>query len=107
MGLDVTLTQVLPVAVYSGGITHNMSRMANEAGIYEPLWAPAESGVTKAHDLIEPLTKGLELLKSDPERFKAYNPANGWGSYEEFVRWLTEYLAACTLYPDADVSADM
>jgi hypothetical protein len=59
--------------------------MAEAAGIYMHLWRPEEIGITKAHELIEPLTNGLKLLKDDPEKFKAYDSPNGWGTYKNFV----------------------
>lgn len=89
--------------VYWRNITHNVGRMANEAGIYEHLWRPDEIGITKAVDLIEPLQKGLALLISDPTRFKAFNPYNGWGSYEGLIEFVTEYLVACEENPTATV----
>lgn len=57
----------------------------------------------RARDLIGPLRAGLEVLRSDPERFKARNPKNGWGSYDIFVPWVERYLAACEKYPEAMV----
>jgi hypothetical protein len=56
-----------------------------------------------ARDLIEPLEKGLALLKSDPIRFMAFNPSNGWGSYHGLVSFTENYLNACKEYPDARV----
>ena len=91
-------------AVYSGNITHNLNSMAEEAGIYKHLWRPDEIGVTKAHQLVEPLRVGLALLKSYPERFEKHNSPNGWGLYKHFVPFVEEYLAACEQHPDADVS---
>lgn len=119
--------------VYSANITHNLGRMAREAGIYEALWCPAKldperrariheqealknyhgaggsyeienAAVIVAKDLIQPLTVGLETLRSDPERFKAFNPSNGWGDYEGLVTFVADYLAACIAHPDATVS---
>jgi len=56
--------------------------------------------------MIEPLRQGLELMKSDPERFQKFNPSNGWGSYKDFLPWIEKYLRACEDNPEADVSAD-
>lgn len=88
---------------YSANITHNLNKMAQEAGIYKELWRPDEIGITKANQLIEPLTRGLALLKSDPKRFEAFNAPNGWGLYEHFVPFVEGYLNACRENPDADV----
>lgn len=87
--------------VYSDNITHNLNRMAGEAGIYEALWRPEELGITTAGQLIQPLTDGLALLQSEPARFQAFNPSNGWGSYEGLVSFVARYLEACREYPTA------
>lgn len=89
--------------VYSANITHNLNKMAGEAGIYEHLWQPDEINITKAKELIEPLREGLHKLKSEPERYKKFNPENGWGSYDVLVKFVENYLNACYEYPDADV----
>lgn len=89
---------------YSANITHNLGNMADEAGIYKHLWRPEEIGITKAHQLIEPLKAGVALMKSDPPRFEKHNAPNGWGLYEHFVPFVERYLEACQNSPNADVS---
>lgn len=89
--------------VFSANITHNLTRMAEAAGIYSHIWRPDELNFTKARDLIEPLTDGLERLRKSPETYKAFNPENGWGSYDGFVDFVGEYLLACMAYPSAEV----
>lgn len=87
--------------VYSANITHNLGKMADAAGIYEHLWRPDEIGVTKAGELIDPLTEGLARLKSDPAKYEQFNASNGWGLYEHFVPFVERYLTACKQYPNA------
>jgi hypothetical protein len=89
---------------YSANITHNLGKMANEAGIYEACWRPEEIGVTKAKQLIEPLRAGIEMMKDDPDRFKKHDSPNGWGLYVDFLPWLERYLEACIEMPEATVS---
>lgn len=89
---------------YWSNITHNLNRMAREAGIYEVVWRPEEVGVTHARQLIEPLRGGIARLKADPAHFEQFNSSNGWGLYINFVPWLEQYLAACEANPDAEVS---
>jgi len=89
--------------VYWANITHNLGGMAEAAGIYKHLWRPEEIEITKAGQLIAPLQDGLERLRADPEKYRAYNPPNGWGSYEGLVSFVEKYLAACIETPDADV----
>lgn len=104
MSLDITLKAIRPTEVFSVNITHNLATMAKEAGIYEHLWRPDEIGQTKASDLISPLANGLAILRASPEKFRALNPYNGWGSYEWLVSAVEKYLAACLENPDAEVS---
>jgi hypothetical protein len=92
-----------PEDLYWSNITHNLGHMASEAGIYEAVWRPEELGITIARQLIEPLRAGIVLLKSDPERFKKFNPENGWGDYYGFVHWLENYLQACEANPEGSV----
>lgn len=90
--------------VYSANITHNLNRMASEAGIYEFLWQPDRVNISKANQLVTPLRKGLILLKSDPWRFKRFDSPNGWGTYEGLIIFVQNYLKACEQYPEAVVS---
>ena len=87
--------------VYWANITHNLGKMAYEAGIYEALWRPEEIGKIKASEIVELLEKGLADLKARPEHFVKFNSPNGWGMYERFVPFVEKYLEACKEYPDA------
>ena len=89
---------------YDANITHNLGKMAKEAGIYEACWHPDRINVTHAYQLIPLLSAGIELMKSDPVRFKAFDADNGWGTYVQFLPWLEKYLAACKEYPSAKVT---
>lgn len=91
--------------VYWRNITHNLGEMAGEAGIYEHLWRPDEIGVTKAEQLVLPLSEGLARLEAEPEFFRQFNAPNGWGKYENLVEFVRDYLQACRECGDADVYA--
>ena len=104
MSLDVSLNAVRTIEVFTSNITHNLNDMADEAGIYMELWRPDEIGITRAKELIEPLTKALELLKSNPSRFEKFNAPNGFGMYEHFVPFVEKYLNACIENPNAIIS---
>lgn len=103
MSLDVYLT-VNEENVYSDNITHNLNKMAIEAGSYEYLWRPDEINITRAKQLIAPLKRCLKRLTNDPERFKQFDAPNGWGKYEHLVMFVINYLDACRKYPKAEVS---
>ena len=93
--------------VFESNITHNLSKMANLAGIYDALWNPIENQMTLAEDIIEPLTEGLKKLKDKPEFYKELNPENGWGNYELFIKFIEEYLNACIKYPKAIIGVSI
>lgn len=90
--------------VYSRNITHNLGRMAGAADIYKALWRPEDIAIERASQLIAPLSDGLMRLRDNPDKFRAYNPENGWGNYEGLVAFVADYLAACKQHPDALVS---
>lgn len=91
------------LTVYSANITRNLGKMADMAGIYMYLWRPGELGIDTAGGLIEPLRAGLEKLRADPEKFKQFNPLNGWGNCEGLVTFTENYLNACIQYPNAKI----
>lgn len=89
--------------IFESNITHNLNKMADEAGIYGIVWRPEENGIKKAGQLVEPLRRAISKMKEDPDRFKKHNASNGWGLYEHFLPWLEKYLAACELAPNTTV----
>jgi hypothetical protein len=110
MSLDVTLSMVCPVGccpnqeVFEYNCTHNLNMMAGAAGIYEVLWRPDEIGFFKAYQVAEKLVPALKDLKANKKKYEKFNPENGWGSYDGFVKFVEEYLAACEKNPYAIVS---
>jgi hypothetical protein len=103
MSLDVTLTAVREVDVFEANITHNLNKMAIEAGVYTYLWNPTKCGIVHAAQLIAPLNAGVKRMKENPAYFKQFNAKNGWGTYENFVPWIEKYIQACEENPDAKV----
>lgn len=92
------------IELYETGMTYNLSQMLAEANIKQLLWYPDEIGIEYAGEMIKFLEKGIDLLKSDPERFEKLNPKNGWGSYKNILNVLEEYLVACRKHPKAKIS---
>lgn len=88
---------------YECNITHNLTVMADAAGLYNYLWGIDKLDTKIALPLIEPLKRGLGKLKSDPEYFRTFNAANGWGTYKQFVPFVEKFLNACIEYPHAVV----
>ena len=110
MSLDVDLMVTQPVSVYEANITHNLGKMAeavelsNGMTLYQVLWRPDEQeGLKFARDISELLDEGNNILLSDPEKFKKFNPENGWGSYDGLVSFVCRYRNACWETPDAEL----
>ena len=108
MSLDIYLESVVcehcgrgGEEVFSVNITHNLTGMADEAGIYKHLWRPEELRIAKAEELIAPLSAAVKLMMDDPGRFRKHNPENGWGDYGVFLSAVESYLSACKRYPKA------
>lgn len=111
MSLDVDLMVTQPVSVYSGNITHNLGKMANQVKLsngmtlYDVLWRPDEQeGLKYAKDISELLDEGWNILMSDPDYFMTFDPENGWGCYEGLCNFVYQYRNACWNFPDAELS---
>jgi hypothetical protein len=103
MSLDITLHAMRETQVFYRNITHNLTEMAEAAGIYQIVWRPDESGIEKAVQLIEPLQAALSDLRARPEHYKQYDAPNGWGRYHHFLEFIQDLLSACEKNPDARV----
>ncbi len=93
--------------LYWANITHNLSKMAAEAGIYDYLWHPERiSKDITARQLITPIQKGLEDMKNRPQFYSKFSAENGWGTYSQFIPWIEKYLEALIDNPAAIVRTD-
>ena len=107
MSLDISIFETRRVDVCGMNITHNLGRMADEAGLYAALWRPSENDITIADDLIPILEDGIQAMKDEPEHFKKFDAKNGWGTYDNFLPWLEELLLKCKEFPAGLVEADV
>ena len=109
--------------LYSANITHNLGEMADKAGLYEALWRPhrlidgynipeedhkaeyefEDKQEIRAKDIIPYIKEGLSKLRDNPNKFKKFNPENGWGSYEGLLNFTQNYLDACEENPESIV----
>ena len=113
--------------IYSGNITHNLNKMAMEAGIYKAVWRPYELHINfdkgkednqdyiyefedettvKAKDVFLIIENGFRDMKKRPEHYKKFDSPNGWGLYENFIPFLSEYLDALRKYPEAIIECN-
>lgn len=83
---------------YDANITHNLARMFDEAGIYQILWHGDD---LVAGDVLPRLEAALVEMRADPERFRAFEPTNKWGSYEDAMAFLRRVIEMCREHPTA------
>lgn len=86
---------------YWKNITHNLGRMALEAGFYNELWRPEENGIKTLGEITKAVERGLYRMKNEPELFKTFSAKNGWGTYEQFIPWLEEFIEDTKEHPNA------
>ncbi len=100
---------------FSANTTHNLTEMADKAGLYETLWRPYKLfNVTDeeeynieihAEDISSKIKTGLDKLLSEPEYYKQFDSPNGWGLYVHFIKFVQNYYDACIKYPKSIVDA--
>ena len=86
--------------VFDSNITHNLTRLAREVDLYEPLWHPR---AITASELIPELEQGLSKLIIHEKHCQQFAPESGWGTYENLLEFTRNYLEACKRWPDATV----
>lgn len=101
MSLDIWVTEKVETQVISKNITHNVSGMWKEAGIHEELY---NSDGKKALEIIPALEAGFKLMAEDPERFKAFDASNGWGTYRHALPWLAELISELKNHPNGIIT---
>lgn len=82
--------------------TYNVSSMYYDEDVF------GESGIAKldgmsGKEAISVITKALNGLHSDPNKFRAMNPENGWGSYKGALKVVCELLDWCIDEPNATI----
>lgn len=97
MSLDIWLTEKNETELMSKNITHNLSGMWKEVGVYDALYL--SEGKT-ANEVLPILEEGLEEMVNEPERFKPFEATNGWGLYKNAVTWLSELISEFKKHPN-------
>lgn len=100
---------------WTSNITHNLGKMANNIPInykdtsttlYYVCWRPEEIGIETVADILPCLIQGLHYMIDHREELEQYNPPNGWGTYEGFMKFLLNYKQACEdNNPDCTITA--
>ena len=105
MSLDIDLIEH-GESMWSANMTHNLNKIAIEAGVYECLWRPDEIGVKYARDNISNLRFALGIFHLKYDELKKLNPSNGWGDIDGLIEVTQDFLKACIEYPNAIIECD-
>lgn len=93
-GLRVVLEYIVEEV---GSYTYNVSSMYKKAmgGTLNVFYGMI------GQEMISILEKGIEEMESNREEYKELNPNNGWGNYDDALKFLKDILNACKENPDA------
>lgn len=109
---DVPVDTYVSNEVWSGNITHNLTEMAEDClsfeeeyqhyTLYGLLWRETQQPFTGDYlnVYIAHLAYCLYVLKNNPKRFKKFNPENGWGTYEQLVNFVEDFIKALITMPE-------
>lgn len=84
-------------------MTHNIGKMAKEAGIYKALWQPQEEGYQVAGDIEPVLKAGLDKLCADPQHYEQLDSTYGAEYFDRLVTVASSYLEVCREHPKANI----
>ena len=101
---------------WNDNITHNLGSMASNIPInfngarstlYMACWRPEEIGVKTVGDLLPLLLQGLHFMLDHRRELREYDSPNGWGVYNDFMKFLLNYKQACEDNdPDCTIETD-
>ena len=100
MSWDVSLVcDTCQGTVFDSNYTWNIGPMLHAVGCN-----PRDWNQRKGLSVAAMLADALALLEADPEKFRAMNPENEWGSYDSMLEeWLWPLHTACRKWPHATV----
>lgn len=90
-------------------LTYNLTPMLKAAGF--PGWSEVVSerrsdGLLPTGANTVPIFEAvLAELRANPEKYRAMNPPNGWGTYEGAVEVFADYIEKVGPHPDATVDS--
>lgn len=91
---------------WSANITHNLCKMARQipvgsTSLYMVVWRPEEIfKSTTTNVMLIFLVKGINYMISHRKELLPFEPDNGWGTYDVFLKFLLDYKNACEDNPD-------
>lgn len=102
---DIQEIEITTNEFWHGNITHNLNKMAQECKIecdpqheglslYDLLWRDDYPWEMSHLEYTQCLMACLVSLTDEPERYKLFNPSNGWGTYEQLVEFVKSFIHA-------------
>ncbi len=91
---------------WSANITHNLGIMARQipvgsTSLYMAVWRPEEIfRYPTTNVMLTFLVKGINYMVCHRKELLPYEPDNGWGTYDGFMKFLLDYKQACEDNPD-------
>lgn len=88
-------------AVFTSLFPRAYQRLAEELGLYHPLWKPEYLDIETSRDLAPYLMGGLHQLKTRGELFRSYVPQEDYIGLSEFRDKIQNIIEATYLLPEA------
>ena len=93
-------------------ITHNLNTVVSELGLllglpyYEVIWGPDElfglkNGEVPVTLVLRVLPHLIKNLLKFEDHLTGYLPSNGYGTFEDLIRFLCDYLKECYKHKEA------
>lgn len=88
---------------WTANITHNLNTMAHAIPVmfgdvpttlYYACWRPEEIGAGTVADILPMIIQGIHYMVDHRKELLQYNPENGWGDYNGFMKFLLNYKQA-------------
>lgn len=84
-------------------LTYNYGPMFREADPNFEFGMFDEKHASEMADYLQHII--LSQMLDDPERFRVHDAPNGWGTFEQLIPRMVEFIIACRRWPHAKVSA--
>lgn len=95
---------------WSANITHNLGKMASNIpvsgyySLYDVMWHPEDNNIKDTTTLLKYLIEGLKYMIDHRKDLLQYNSENGWGTYEDLMKFTLNYKQHCEDNPDCEIS---
>ncbi|WP_395443608.1 hypothetical protein [Caulobacter sp. UC70_42] len=100
LDIDAGGPEPVTLSILEANMTWNLRPMFAEVNNGD---GPQEWDGKLARDVAEILVKTLDAFNREPAKFRAMNPANGWGDFDGARQFAMTVLDACHAAPNATV----